>query len=198
MALESTKYDSWLNARRVCVLGAGTMGSGIAAHLANIGFEVTLLDISREAAEQGLERARKARPPHFYLQDRANQIRLGGINDNLGWVTEADWVCEAIVEKMDLKRNLFAALEDVLQPDAMISTNTSGLQIELLAEGRSESFRKRFLGTHFFNPPRYLKLLELIPTNDTDPEVVAAMVEFLERRVEIGRASCRERVYVLV
>lgn len=183
MALESTQYDSWLRARRVCVLGAGTMGSGIAAHLANLGFEVTLLDVSREAAEAGLERARKAKPPHFYVADRSNRIRLGGIQDNLGWVSEAEWVCEAVVEKLDIKRDLFAALEDVLQPDAMISTNTSGLQIALLAEGRSESFRRRFLGTHFFNPPRYLKLLELIPTEDTDPAVVEAMTGFLEERV---------------
>lgn len=172
-----------MRARRVCVLGAGTMGSGIAAHLANLGFEVTLLDVSREAAEAGLDRARKAKPPHFYVADRSHRIRLGGIQDNLGWVSEAEWVCEAVVEKMDIKRELFAALEDVLQPDAMISTNTSGLQIGLLAEGRSESFRRRFLGTHFFNPPRYLKLLELIPTEDTDPEVVASMTAFLEERV---------------
>lgn len=183
MALESPTYESWIHARRVCVLGAGTMGSGIAAHLANLGFEVTLLDISREAAEAGLDRARKAKPPHFYINDRANRIRLGGINDNLGWVTEADWVCEAVVEKLGIKRDLFAALEDVLQPHAMISTNTSGLQISLLAAGRSDSFRRRFMGTHFFNPPRYLKLLELIPTHDTDPAAIEAMTQFLEERV---------------
>lgn len=183
MTLETPQYDTWMRARKVCVLGAGTMGSGIAAHLANIGFEVTLLDVSRDSAEAGLGRARKARPPHFYVSDRANTIRLGGISDNLGWVTEADWVCEAVVEKMDVKRDLFAALEDVLQPGAMISTNTSGLQIELLAEGRSESFRRRFLGSHFFNPPRYLKLLELIPTAETDLAAVEAMCRFLEERV---------------
>ena len=165
------------------MLGAGTMGAGIAAHLANIGFEVTLLDVTKEAAEAGLDRAKKARPPHFYVHDRPNAIRLGGISDNLGWVTEADWVCEAVVEKMDIKRRLFEQLEDVLQPGAMISTNTSGLQISLLAEGRSESFRRRFLGTHFFNPPRYLKLLELIPTGETDPAAVEAMCKFLEERV---------------
>jgi 3-hydroxyacyl-CoA dehydrogenase len=172
-----------MRAHRVCVLGAGTMGSGIAAHLANIGFQVTLLDISKDAAEAGLDRARKARPPHFYVPEKAGHIRLGGISENLGWVTEADWVCEAVIEKLDVKRDLFAALEDVLQPNAMISTNTSGLQISLLAEGRSESFRRRFLGSHFFNPPRYLKLLELIPTEETDPAAVAAMTRFLEERV---------------
>jgi len=183
MTLETPQYDTWMRARKVCVLGAGTMGSGIAAHLANNGFEVTLFDVTREAAEAGLDRARKARPPHFYIQDRSNQIRLGGISDNLGWITEADWVCEAVIEKLDVKRELFAALEDVLQPSAMISTNTSGLQISLLAEGRSESFRRRFLGTHFFNPPRYLKLLELIPTEETDPLAIEAMTKFLEERV---------------
>src|SRR2546429_4650553 len=109
MTLETPQYDAWIKAKRVCVLGAGTMGSGIAAHLANIGFQVTLLDISREAAEVGLDRARKSRPPHFYVPERAGQIRLGGIGENLGWVTEADWVCEAVIEKLDVKRDLFAA-----------------------------------------------------------------------------------------
>lgn len=176
-------YDHWLGAKKVCVIGAGTMGSGIAAHLANLGFQVTLLDVTRESAEAGLEKAKSARPPHFFVPERAAGIRLGGIDTDLGLVADAEWVCEAVVEKLDVKRALFERLETVLSPDAMISTNTSGLQIALLAEGRSESFRRRFLGTHFFNPPRYLKLLELIPTAETDPAVVSAMTRFLEDRV---------------
>jgi 3-hydroxyacyl-CoA dehydrogenase len=176
------KYSSWLRAQRVCVIGAGTMGSGIAAHLANLGFEVSLLDVSQESVHQAFDRARSARPPHFYVPDRANDVRLGSIAENLDWVSDADWVCEAIVERLEAKRDLFAAIDPILRPDAMISTNTSGLQIGLLAEGRSNSFRERFVGTHFFNPPRYLKLLELIPTEDTDPEAVEAMTAFLEER----------------
>lgn len=167
------------------------MGSGIAAHLANIGFNVTLLEQTREHAEKAFARAKDVRPPHFYSKLTADQIRLGGVDQDLEWIREADWVCEAIIEKLDAKRDLFEKIEPFLKADAFISTNTSGLQIELLSEGRTESFRRRFLGTHFFNPPRYLKLLELIPTNDTDPEIVRRMTEFLEtdvaRRVVLAK-----------
>ena len=175
-------YETWASAERVCVIGAGTMGSGIAAHLANIGFDVTLLDTTRESVATAFDRAKSAKPSHFFLPETANKIRIGSIDENFEWLIEADWVCEAIVEKLDVKRELFARLENVIRHDAMISTNTSGLQIGLLAEGRSESFKKRFVGTHFFNPPRYLKLLELIPTQDTDPEALSAIASFLEDR----------------
>lgn len=159
------------------------MGGGIAAHLANLGFQVSLLDVSPDFVREGFARARAARPPHFYLPDTAERIRLGNIKENLDWIQEADWVCEAIVEKINAKRDLFELLDPILRPDAMISTNTSGLEIAWLAEGRSESFRRRFLGSHFFNPPRYLKLLELIPTAETAPAAVEAMTKFLEDRV---------------
>ncbi|MCO5297942.1 MAG: 3-hydroxyacyl-CoA dehydrogenase/enoyl-CoA hydratase family protein [Fimbriimonadaceae bacterium] len=172
-----------MSTNKVCVVGAGTMGSGIAAHLANLGFEVTLLDATAESVQEAFARAKGARPPHFFLPETANTIRLGSVRDNLDWIAEAGWVCEAIIEKLDAKRALFEQIEAVLPPDSMISTNTSGLEIELLAEGRSESFRQRFLGTHFFNPPRYLKLLELIPTRETDSDAIAAMTAFLEERV---------------
>src|SRR5579862_6519352 len=103
--------STWGSAKNVCVIGAGTMGSGIAAHLANLGFQVSLLDLTRESATAGFERAKSARPPHFYVQERASEIRLGGIDEHQSWITEADWVCEAIVEKVDAKRELFAKLE---------------------------------------------------------------------------------------
>ena len=178
-----SEFDGWQNAQRVCVLGAGTMGSGIAAHLANLGFDVTLLDLTPESVHVAFDRAKSSRPPQFFVPETAESIRLGSIRDNLSWVREADWVCEAIVEKLNAKQDLFSQIEPLLKPDAMISTNTSGLQIGLLSEGRSDSFRRRFLGTHFFNPPRYLKLLELIPTEETEPEAVEAMTKFLEDRV---------------
>jgi len=171
------------NCRRVCVIGAGTMGSGIAAHLANLGFEVTLLDMTPASTRAAFDRAIHQRPPHFYVPGTAQTIRLGSIAENLEWVGEADWVCEAIIERLDAKRALYQQIEPLIGPDALISTNTSGLQIDLLIEGRSDSFKRRFLGTHFFNPPRYLKLLELIPTPDTDPAVVADATRFLERDV---------------
>jgi 3-hydroxyacyl-CoA dehydrogenase len=181
--MDANRLASRLNrANNVCVIGAGTMGSGIAAHLANIGFRVTLLDLTTESVNIAFDRAKVARPPHFFSKHTADQIRLGSITDNLGWVSEADWVCEAIIEKLDAKRDLYARIEPLLAEDALISTNTSGLEIKLLCEGRSESFRKRFVGTHFFNPPRYLKLLELIDTPDTHPDVVKIVSEFLETR----------------
>lgn len=176
-------YEHWSSAQKVCVIGAGTMGSGIAAHLANLGFQVTLLDLTEESVAAAFDRAKCARPPHFYLPETADTIRLGSIRDNLLWATEADWVCEAIIEKMDAKRALFEQLDAALPESTAITTNTSGLQISLLAEGRSESFRRRFMGTHFFNPPRYLKLLELIPTGDTSAEALDAMTRFLEDKV---------------
>lgn len=177
--------------KRISVIGAGTMGSGIAAHLANLGHEVTLFDLTQDSVEEAFERAKRAKPPHFWVPTIAQRIKLASITENLDLLRESDWVCEAIVEKLELKRDLFAEIEPLLKSDAIISTNTSGLQIALLSEGRSDSFRRRFLGTHFFNPPRYLKLLELIPTESTDKSEVKRVTEFLEfeagRRVVVAK-----------
>lgn len=184
-------YGHWGSIRKVCVIGAGTMGSGIAAHLANLGFEVTLLDLTMDSVRNAFDRAKTARPPHFFVSDTADKIRLGSIQENLEWAAEADWICEAIVEKMDAKRALFDQLDGMIPETSAITTNTSGLEIKLLGEGRSESFKRRFMGTHFFNPPRYLKLLELIPTDTTDPSALSAMTAFLEeftaRRVVLAK-----------
>ena len=163
------------------------MGSGIAAHLANLGFDVSLLDVSDEAVRNSWDKAKKARPPHFYVSETADTVRLGSIANDVDWVKSADWVCEAIVEKPEAKKSLFALIEPMLREEAYVSTNTSGLEISLLSEGRSPQFRRKFLGTHFFNPPRYLKLLELIPTPETDPAVLSGMASFLEE-------SCARRV----
>ncbi|MCG9895617.1 MAG: 3-hydroxyacyl-CoA dehydrogenase NAD-binding domain-containing protein [Fimbriimonadaceae bacterium] len=169
--------------RRVCVFGAGTMGGGIAAHLANLGFEVVLVDQTEESCRSAFERTRQARPPHFLLPSTAETIRLTGLDEGLDAARTADWVLEAIIEKPEAKRQLYVRLEPVLRAEAFISTNTSGLEIGMLKEGFSDSFRRRFLGTHFFNPPRHLKLLELIPTEETAPEVVASMTRLLEDQV---------------
>lgn len=171
------------NVKNVCVIGAGTMGCGIAAHLANLGFRVTLLDLSRESAAAALERTVANRPPHFYISETAKTINTGSISDDIEWVRDADWICEAIVEKLEEKKSLFRSIQHLIRPEAMVTTNTSGLEIALLAEDCSEEFQRKFMGTHFFNPPRYLKLLELIPTEKTDPEVVMGMAKFLEDRV---------------
>ncbi len=158
------------------------MGGGIAGHLANLGFEVLLFDITQDTARAGLEKAISARPPHFYDRDASQRVTVHSVRTDLEKIADADWVCEAVVEKMDVKRELYGRIEPLLREDAMITTNTSGLEISLLVEGRSESFRNRFLGTHFFNPPRYLKLIELIPTQFTDPNAVPAITRFLEDR----------------
>lgn len=168
---------------KVCVIGAGTMGSGIAAHLANVGMDVTLLDLTDSSIRTAFDKAIHARPPHFYVPETAQRIRLGSIESNMAWVSEADWICEAIVEKLDAKRSLFRQIELMARPETVVTTNTSGLEIGLLAEGRTEEFRRTFMGTHFFNPPRYLKLLELIPTASTAPESLEAMTRFLEDHV---------------
>jgi 3-hydroxyacyl-CoA dehydrogenase len=169
--------------RKVCVIGAGTMGSGIAAHLTNLGFQVTLLDVSVQSITEAFDRAKVTKPPLFYLHERAMDIRLGNTLENLPWITEADWVCEAIVERLDAKKALYSRIEPYIREDALISTNTSGLQIELLSEGLPDSFASRLVGAHFFNPPRHLKLLELIPTPKTEPALIAEWTEFLESRV---------------
>lgn len=159
------------------------MGGGIAAHLANLGFKVLLFDISDDAAKAGLERTKEAKPPHFYDADSISRIETASIESDLQSVAQCDWICEAVSENLDIKRSLFERLENIVRDDAMVTTNTSGLQIALLMDGRSESFRKRFMGVHFFNPPRYLKLIELIPTASTSADAIRSMTEFLENRV---------------
>lgn len=159
------------------------MGSGIAAHLANLGYDVDLLDLNREATAAAWERALKLKPPHLYDADFAGRVRTGGIDLDLERVREADWVCEAIYENLDAKRALYAQVIPYLRENALFSTNTSSLPLADLTEGMPDGWKRRFVGTHFFNPPRYLKLLELIPTSETDPSMIPTMTHFLEERV---------------
>jgi 3-hydroxyacyl-CoA dehydrogenase len=167
--------------RNVAVLGAGVMGAGIAAHLANAGLPVLLLDIvppdgksPRDAfAAGGLEKALKARPAAFFHPSRARLVSVGNLEDDLGKLAGCDLVIEAVLERLDVKRDLFARLEKVVGPETIVSSNTSGLPIKDLMQGRGEGFRRRFLVTHFFNPPRYMKLLELVAGPDTDLAVMA-------------------------
>ena len=165
------------------VLGAGTMGAQIAAHLSNAGYSVTLLDVSPQAAREGLERARKLKPDPFFTAASAGRIRTGGFDVNLDWISQADWIIEAIIEQAEAKRALLERVDTLRRPGSIVSSNTSGLSIAGLAEGRSDDFRAHWLGTHFFNPPRYLPLLEIIPTADTDPAVAGAVREFADRRL---------------
>jgi 3-hydroxyacyl-CoA dehydrogenase len=178
--------------RSVAVLGAGTMGAAIAAHAANAGLAVDLLDLDQEATQGGFERMLAARPAALASPRLAERIRLGTFEEDLDRVGDADWVVEAIVERLEPKQELLARVEKLVDPDAVVTSNTSGLPLASLAEGRSEAFRRRFLGTHFFNPPRYLKLVELIPTADTDPEVLERMRAFVERVLGKGAVVAKD------
>ena len=178
--------------RRVAVLGAGTMGAAIAAHAANAGLAVDLLDLDREAVEGGFERMLAARPAALASPRLAERIRLGTFEEDFERLAEADWVVEAILERLEPKQELLARIEKTAGPAAVISSNTSGLPLASVAEGRSDEFRRRFLGTHFFNPPRYLKLVELIPTADTDPEVLEGMRAFVERVLGKGAVVAKD------
>ncbi|MEL6230230.1 MAG: 3-hydroxyacyl-CoA dehydrogenase NAD-binding domain-containing protein [Cyanobacteria bacterium J06627_3] len=170
--------------KTTAVLGAGIMGSQIAAHLANAGLQVLLMDLpapdgNKNAVVEGaFKKAQKLSPPILFTSDVAHRIELGNYHEHFARLSQVDWVIEAVVERLDIKQQLMARLEPVVRSDAVISTNTSGLPITQIAAGRSLEFRQRFLGTHFFNPPRYLKLLELIPTEETVPAIMKRMEWF--------------------
>ncbi len=181
---------------RAVVLGAGVMGAQIAALLANAGIRVDLLDMPGQEdgaglARSGLERVLKIRPPAFFLPEMAQGIEPGSLED-LSCVAAADWVIEAIVEDMEAKKALLARVEEVAGEDLVISSNTSGLSIEAMVRERSLRFRKNFLGIHFFNPPRYMKLVELIPGPDTEPVAVVKMRIFLEEVLGKGGVEARD------
>ncbi|HTE70631.1 MAG TPA: 3-hydroxyacyl-CoA dehydrogenase/enoyl-CoA hydratase family protein [Actinomycetes bacterium] len=178
--------------RRVAVLGAGTMGAAIAAHAANAGLAVDLLDQSPEVVQAGFERMLAARPAALASRRLAERIRLGSFEDDLDRLGRADWVVEAIVERLEPKQELLARVEKAVGPEAVVSSNTSGIPLARVAGGRSQDLRRRFLGTHFFNPPRYLKLVELIPTADTDPEVLERMRAFVERVLGKGAVVAKD------
>jgi 3-hydroxyacyl-CoA dehydrogenase len=181
---------------RAVVVGAGTMGAQIACLLAGAGARVGLFDMTEEIARGGLDRVAKLKPSPLYAASHAANIRPGGLDaDGIleAAVAEADWVLEAIVEQLEPKRQLFARIDAALtERTRFVTTNTSGLSIAALAEGRSEEFRRRFLGTHFFNPPRYTRLLELIPLPETDPAAVSGLAEYASRHLGKGTVVARD------
>jgi 3-hydroxyacyl-CoA dehydrogenase len=192
---------------KVAVLGAGTMGARIAAHLANAGVPCYLLDIvpgelapdekargltlespdvRNRIVRAGLEGARKARPAAFFTPDCARLITTGNFDDNLAWCAEADWVIEVVAENLEIKRKLLARVAEHRRPGAIVTTNTSGLPIRQIAEGASDDFQQHWAGTHFFNPPRYMKLVELIPGPKTQADVLETLGDFCDRRLGKG------------
>lgn len=203
-----------MNIGKAAVLGAGTMGAAIAAHLSNAGIPTLLLDIaprelSADESAKGLpldapqvryrivnslfDAAKKLKPAPFMLGDNADLIMLGNFEDDLHKIKDCDFVIEAVVENLDIKHKLFAEVEKHRKPTAVIASNTSGIPIESIAEPFSDDFKENFLGVHFFNPPRYMKLVEIIPTTWTKPEVACAVFGFLDERLGKGVVSAKDR-----
>jgi len=185
--------------RKVAVLGSGVMGSAIACHFANIGCEVMLLDIApkeltdeekakgltpdhkavkNRIVQSSFERSVKSNPGPLYSKKYISRVKLGNFDDDMPSIKDYDWVIEVVVENLDIKKKVYEQVEKFRKPGTLITSNTSGIPIHLMAEGRSDDFKKNFCGTHFFNPPRYLKLLEIIPTPATDPEVVKFLMHY--------------------
>jgi 3-hydroxyacyl-CoA dehydrogenase len=187
-----------MSVRKAVVLGAGTMGAQVAAHALGQGLEVVLLDLPSAApdrnaiARRAVDVLKKLRPSPLHLSEHAAALRLGNFEDDLGEVKDADWVFEAVVEDLETKRQLFAKVAPLVKPTAFVTTNTSGLGIGAMSAHLPADLRRRFLGTHFFNPPRYLKLLETIPGPDTDPAVLAAVEAFADRVLGKGIVRCKD------
>lgn len=193
--------------RKAAVLGSGVMGTGIACHLANIGLEVVMLDIvpfdlpeekkndpaARNAIVNGsLKAALKAKPAPLYKKSFVKRIKTGNFTDNLDMIADCDWIIEVIIERLDLKQQLYEKVEKHRKQGSLITSNTSGIPISHLAEGRSEDFKKNFCGTHFFNPPRYLRLFEVIPHTGTDPEVVDFFMEYGDTFLGKKTVKCKD------
>ncbi|MDT7777986.1 MAG: 3-hydroxyacyl-CoA dehydrogenase [Acidobacteriota bacterium] len=203
-----------LRIEKAAVLGAGTMGAQIAAHLANAGIPTLLLDIAPQeptpeeqargltldakevrdrVARAGLEAAKKAKPAAFFTREAASLVSMGNFDDDLPQIKDCDIIIEAVVENLEIKRRLYERVEKFRRPGSVVASNTSGIPIREIAEGFSEDFRAHFLGTHFFNPPRYLHLVELIRTEWTKPEVSCAVYGFLDQRLGKGVVVAKDR-----
>ncbi|OQB54452.1 MAG: putative 3-hydroxyacyl-CoA dehydrogenase [Deltaproteobacteria bacterium ADurb.Bin151] len=200
--------------KKAAVLGAGVMGAGIAAHLTNAGIECYLLDIipfeltdadkkagltekspawRNRFAANGLAAVTKSKPASFFSKKNASMVTIGNFEDNLKWLADVDWICEVVVENLKIKQELFAKVEKVIKPTCIVSTNTSGIPIKDISAKFGPALKKRFLGTHFFNPPRYMKLMEIIPGEQTDKDVVDYMVKFSEETLGKGVVICKDR-----
>src|SRR5215468_6326173 len=171
--------------RKVAVLGAGTMGAQIAAHAANAGLSVLLLDLTEDLVHTALKNLQKSSPPALFVPERIQQIQAGSFEKHIHRIKEADWVIEAVAENPQIKKQLLEKVDMARRPGSFVTTNTSGLPVSMLSEGRTKDFKQHWFGTHFFNPPRYMKLLEVIPTPQTDQSALTAFETFAE--VTLGK-----------
>lgn len=195
------RMETKMNIAKAAVLGAGTMGAGIAAHLANAGIPTLLLDIAPqdEAADRNqivkslFEAAKKLKPAPFMLADSAKLISIGNFTDDLAKIKDCDFVIEAVVENLEIKHKLFAEVEKYRKSGAVIASNTSGIPIDSIAEPFSDDFKQHFVGIHFFNPPRYMKLVEVIPGSKTSGEIACAVSGFLDQRLGKGVVPAKDR-----
>lgn len=190
--------------KQVAVLGSGVMGSRIACHFANIGVQVLLLDIVPKDAPEGNKQARnkivndalqnalKSNPSPIYSQSFVSRIQTGNFDDDLEKIKDADWIIEVVIERLDIKQALFERVERYRKPGALVSSNTSGIPIHFMTKDRSDDFKAHFCGTHFFNPPRYLRLLEIIPTADTLPEVTNFLMSYGEKYLGKTTVLCKD------
>src|SRR5215472_4523610 len=186
---------------KVAVLGAGTMGARIAAHFANAAVPSYLLDIvppdadapaRNKIAAAGLDAAKKSKPAAFFEPSLANLVTIGNFEDDLKKLADVDWIIEAVVENLDIKRALLQKVDAVRKPGTIITTNTSGLPVGKIAEGLPQDFRRSWFGTHFFNPPRYMRLVELIPTPDTDKSLYEGVAWFSDVRLGKGIVHAKD------
>ncbi len=199
--------------KKVAVLGSGVMGSRIACHFANIGLNVLLLDIApsqlspdetakgltlshpkvkNRIVENALQTAIAANPAPLYDKRFAKRIKTGNFTDNMSQIADCDWIIEVVVERLDIKKIIFDDIEKYRKKGTIVSSNTSGIPINLMNEGRTDDFKAHFCGTHFFNPPRYLRLLEIIPTNDTKPEIVAFLMDYGRKHLGKTTVLCKD------
>jgi len=206
-AQSPTQGDKTVHQRinKVAVLGAGTMGARIAAHFANAGVPCVLLDIVTPDAAQstdkaarrklvagGLEAAVKSKPAAFFEKGLERLVTIGTFDDDLNLLADADWIIEAVAENLEIKRGLLKKVEAVRKPGSLITTNTSGLPVANIAQGFSDEFRRHWFGTHFFNPPRYMRLLEIIPTPESDPAAIATVAHFCDVRMGKGIVTAKD------
>lgn len=185
--------------KKVAVLGSGVMGSQIAAHCVNAGLDVVLLDLKSDdetrpnkTVEESLKKAKDMKPAPFGKPGFAKRIEIGNFDDDFDKLKDADWICEVIIEKMDIKKDMMSRIDDIRKPETIVSSNTSGLPISEIGEDCTDDLKAHFLGTHFFNPPRYMKLLEVIPTESTSDDVTEFMHRFCEKTLGKGVVICKD------